>query len=225
MFNGDALYEGGEATALQLPTFVSNHDAGRFAYYVRKNLPSASDAEVLQRVVLAHAMMFTLRGVPVVYAGDEQGFAGDGIDQDAREDMFASRVASYNDNVLLGTDATTAQSNFDRNHPLYQVIAELSALRNKHAALRRGKQIVRNYAEQPGLFAVSRIDPQSQREILIAFNTSTGPVQANVEVDARARAFSSLKGVCAPKPAAPGSYRVTLEPLSYIVCAAGPNAT
>lgn len=220
MFNGDALYEGGEATAIQLPTFISNHDAGRFGFYARKNLPGVSDAEILQRTLLAHAMIFTLRGVPVIYSGDEQGFAGDGIDQDAREDMFASRVASYNDNVLLGTKATTAVANFDRSHPLYAAIAELSALRKEHAALRRGKQIIRNYAEKPGLFAVSRIDPQTGREILIAFNTSTEPLQVNVEIDARTRAFRSLKGSCMPRPAAPGSYNVTLEPLSYVVCAA-----
>jgi glycosidase len=220
MFNGDALYEGGEATALQLPTFISNHDAGRFGFYARKNLAGASDAEVLQRAQLAHAMMFTLRGVPVIYSGDEQGFAGDGIDQDAREDLFPSRVASYNDNVLLGTQATTAASNFDRSHPLYVAIAELSALRKENAALRRGKQIIRSYSEKPGLFAVSRIDPQSGREILVAFNTSTEPLQVNVEVDARTHAFRSLKGDCAPRPSAPGSYQVTLAPLSYVVCAA-----
>lgn len=220
LFNGDALYEGGEGTALQLPTFISNHDIGRFAHHARRNLKDVDEAEILQRTVLAHAMMFTLRGVPVVYSGDEQGFAGDGSDQDAREDMFPSRVASYNDNVLLGTRATTAESNFDRQHPLYVAISGLAALRKEHAALRRGEQIVRNHAEEPGLFAVSRIDPDTRREILIAFNTSTERLQANVEVDARTRAFTSLQGICAPRPTAPGSYRVTLEPLSYVVCAA-----
>jgi len=219
LFNGDALYEGGERTAIQLPTFVSNHDAGRFAYYVRKHRPDASDAEVLQRTLLAHAMMFTLRGVPVVYAGDEQGFTGDGIDQDAREDMFASQVASYNDNVLLGTRASTAQSNFDRSHPLYAAIAQLSALRRDHAALCRGKQILRSYGEQPGLFAVSRMNPEGRGEILIAFNTSASPLQANVEVDVSAKSFASVKGNCAAQPTAPGSYKVTLEPLSYVICA------
>jgi glycosidase len=220
MFNGDALYEGGEATAMQLPTFVSNHDAGRFAYHVRKALTAASDAEVLQRTLLAHAMMFTLRGVPVVYSGDEQGFTGDGIDQDAREDLFPSQVASYNDNQLLGTKATTAQANFDRTHPIYVAIVELSALRRDHEALRRGKQVIRNYSDKPGLFAVSRMDPASGREILIAFNASTTPLQANVEVDARTTAFSSLRGACAPKPTVAGSYKVNLEPLSYVICAA-----
>src|SRR3546814_8208083 len=43
---------------------------------------------------LAHAMLLTLRGVPVLYSGDEQGFTGDGGDQDAREDMFPSKVRS-----------------------------------------------------------------------------------------------------------------------------------
>jgi glycosidase len=220
LFNGDSLYEGGEVTARRLPTFVSNHDAGRFAHYVRKSFPNAADDEVLQRVLLAHAMMFTLRGVPVVYSGDEQGFAGDGIDQDAREDMFASKVASYNDNRLVGTQAATAQSNFERMHPVYKSIAVLSGLRRDHEALRRGGQIVRNYSEKPGLFAVSRIDPRTGREILVAFNTSTAPLQVNVEVDPRSTGLRSLHGSCIPEPAAPGSYRVSLAGLSYIICAA-----
>jgi neopullulanase len=220
LFNGDVLYEGGDAVALTLPTFVSNHDAGRFAHYVRQALHRVSDAEVLKRTILAHAMMFTLRGVPVIYSGDEQGFVGDGNDQDAREDMFASQVASYNDNRLLGTDATTARDNFDSNHPLFKAIAGLSSMRREHAALRRGQQVLRNFGDTPGLFAVSRIDPQTRREIVIAFNTSTLPLQMNVEIDPRTTALASLHGLCPAKPAAPGSYRVTLDALDYVVCAA-----
>ena len=34
--------------------------------------------------------------------------------------MFPSQVASFNDNDLIGTDATTADANFDTHHPLYQ---------------------------------------------------------------------------------------------------------
>ncbi|MGH8176273.1 MAG: alpha-amylase family glycosyl hydrolase [Steroidobacter sp.] len=221
LFSADALYEGGQATALKLPTFVSNHDAGRFAHFVRKAFPDADDAEVLKRVILAHAMMFTLRGVPVVYSGDEQGFAGDGGDQDAREDMFPSKVAIYNDNRLVGTHTTTALSNFERSHPIYRAIAELSSLRREHAALRRGRQIVRNYSDAPGLFGVSRIDPDTGDEVLIAFNTSTKPIEASVEVDVQSLAFESLHGACVSKPTAPGSYRVAIDGLSYIVCAAG----
>ena len=38
-------------------------------------------------------LMYLSRGNPVVYYGDEQGFIGDGGDQDARQDMFPSQVA------------------------------------------------------------------------------------------------------------------------------------
>lgn len=220
MLAGDALYRNGEATARTLPTFVSNHDAGRFATFVRKAFPQASDEEALRRVMLANAMLLTMRGVPTVYYGDEQGFVGDGGDQDAREDMFGSRVASYNDNRLLGTDATTATPRFDTGHPLYREIAALARLRTAHPALRRGREVIRARGDQPGLFALSRFDPESGAETLIAFNTSTAPIRAQVEVDARSDQFTTLAGAeCAASASAPGSIAVSLPPLSYSVCA------
>ncbi len=138
------------AGALQLPTFISNHDAGRFAYFVRKARPKAPDPEVLARVRLGHAMLFLLRGVPVVYYGDEQGFAGTGGDQDARQDMFASRVAVYNAEPLVGTGRTTASDSFDTGHPLYAAIAELARLRAGHPELRDGRQVLRSAAADAG---------------------------------------------------------------------------
>lgn len=219
LFFQDPLYEGGADKARIQPTFISNHDNGRFAYFVRKAFPQADDAEVLARVRLAHAMLLTLRGVPTIYAGDEQGFAGDGWDQDAREDMFPSRVASYNDNRLVGTTATTAESNFDTRHPLYRLISELAALRTSHPALQRGRQIVRNYATTPGLFAVSRIDPGTGREVVIVFNTSTQPLKANVEVSTHSARFETLYGQCPAKASAPGSVAIALPPLDFMICA------
>ncbi|MBX3594582.1 alpha-amylase family glycosyl hydrolase [Sphingomonas sp.] len=224
LFDRDPLYEGGAAAALRLPTFISNHDHGRFSTDVRKGLPQADDAEVLARVKLAHAMLFLLRGVPTVYAGDEQGFVGDGNDQDAREDMFASRVAVYNDNRLLGTAKTTAVSNFDPTHPLYAEIAKLAAVRRATPALSRGRQVTRNYEETPGLFAVSRFDPDSGREVMIAFNTSGKPITRQVEVGAAVTGFTALVGRCAPTPAAPGSVTVTLPPFGYVACVANGGA-
>lgn len=222
LFEDDPLYEGGEKTALTLPTFISNHDAGRFGFYVRNAFPKASDDEVLKRVTLAHAMLFTLRGVPTVYYGDEQGFAGLGGDQAARQDMFPSKVKEYNDTPLIGTKSTTAIANFHPDHPLYHAIQELARLRANNAALRSGHQIVRNYSEKPGLFAVSRIDPGTGREIVIAFNTSTSSLEAQVEIDYTTTGFQSLHGACAAKPDAPGSYHVSLKALDYVVCAATP---
>ena len=221
VFEQDALYEGGAAAARQLPTFISNHDEGRFAYFVRAARPGIAADELLRRVLLAHAMLFTLRGVPVVYYGDEQGFAGRGGDQAARQDMFASQVASYNDEPLLGTADTTAHASFNREHPLYRAIARLASLRHAQAALRDGAQLLRADATAPGLFAVSRLDPQSGHEVLIAFNTSTAAVSAQVTINATSGRFSSLLGSCEPTASAPGSYRVSVPPLDYIVCASG----
>ena len=118
-------------------------------------------------------MMFLLRGVPVVYYGDEQGFVGHGVDQDARQDMFASQVASYNDQTLLGTRVDhRAWRTSIALHPLYR-----ADRRPRHAApaVRRrcgaaGRWCARSRTE-PGLFAASRIGNDG-REILVAFNTS-----------------------------------------------------
>lgn len=222
VFADDVLYEGGEQTALQLPTFVSNHDMGRFAWFVRVDRPQASDAEVLKRVTLAHAMLLTLRGVPVIYYGDEQGLAGTGVDKDARQDMFVSQVPAYAADRRIGmAGASSSQAAFDQHHPLYRSIAELSALRTGQAALRRGRQIVRHSSAKPGLFAVSRLDPASGREIVIAFNTGTEALTALVEVAMTSLRFTALHGECAKGAVAPGSYRVALAPLDFTVCAAG----
>ena len=218
LFEGDDLYEGGKATAKQLPTFLGNHDMGRFAREMRLAHPTADDAEILQRVLLGHAMLMTLRGVPTIYSGDEQGFAGDGNDQDAREDMFPSKVAVYNDNILVGTKATTADSNFDTSHPIYKSIADLAKARQESIALRRGEQIVRNYAEKPGLFAVSRIDTNSSEEVLAVFNTSNAPLMANVEIGKNATGLVSLRGNCPDRPRLPGTIAISLPPLSYMLC-------
>jgi glycosidase len=221
LFADDVLYEGGAAAAQQLPTFVSNHDFGRFAFYVRKGHPQATDEEVFKRVTLAYAMLLTLRGVPVIYYGDEQGFPSTGGDQAAREDMFPSQVASFNAEHLLGTNATTAQSNFNTDHPLYKTIAELARIRRDNPALRRGVQIVRNDAPKPGLFAVSRLDPKTGAETVIAFNTSTKPISVQVEIDPNTRHFAALHGRCDAAPTVPGSYHVQLDGLDYVICEAG----
>ena len=217
-FAADPLYEHGFQTAKELPTFVSNHDNGRFAWFVEQGFPQASDAEVMRRVILAHAMLLTLRGVPTIYAGDEQGFVGTGNDQDAREDQFASRTPLYLGQTLLGTGATHASARFDATHPIYRAIGELARIRSATPALRRGTQIVRAASDKPGLLAISRFDPETRREVLIAFNTSTAPIEAQVEVDTASTRFVSLHGTCAPAASAPGSVRVTLAPLDYVIC-------
>ena len=218
LFRADPLYEGGSEAALKLPTFIGNHDAGRFPMFVRRIAPNISDKELLQREVLANAMLLTLRGVPTIYSGDEQGFVGKGGDQDARQDMFASQVASYNEDALLGTNATTAQANFNPDHPLYREIAGLSRIRTSHRALTRGRQVVRYSQDKPGLFALSRFDPASGREMLLLFNTSTDPVRQNVRVEIRSANFAGLAGACPLKANVPGTVTANLPALGFAVC-------
>jgi len=220
LFRSDALYEGGAAAALQLPTFVSNHDSpGHIAAAIQLARPNAGDDEVLKRDMLAQAMLLTLRGVPTIYYGDEQGFAGKGGgDQNARQDMFPSRVASYNEEKLLGSSATTAQSNFDPQHPLYREIAKLAHIRTSHRALTRGLQVIRYAQDKPGLLAVSRFEPGSGREMLLLFNTSTAPIRQNVRVETHSTRFAALAGNCPVTAAAPGSVAVELPALGYAVC-------
>jgi neopullulanase len=218
LFRADALYEGGAAGALQLPTFLGNHDMGRFGMAIRKAQPRASDAEVLKRDLLGHAMLLTLRGVPTIYSGDEQGFAGLGGDQDSRQDMFASKVASYNAEPLIGTGATTAIDSFNPQHPLYREIAELARIRTSHRALTRGLQLIRFASDKPGLFAVSRFDPSDGREMLLLFNTSAAPIHQNVRVETRSTGFETLAGACPARAAAPGTVAVDLPPFGYAIC-------
>src|SRR5260221_8341400 len=111
--------------------------------------------------------------------------------------MFASQVASYNDQPLLGTAATTATSNFNPSHPLYQYIAGLAKLRRAHPTLRHGTQIVRAAGETPGLFALSRMGPKNGRESLVAFNTRSEPLSSPVTLTAGSRHFPAVRGHCA----------------------------
>ncbi|MBU3671744.1 MAG: alpha-amylase [Sinobacteraceae bacterium] len=221
LFADDVLYEGGTATALRSPTFISNHDFGRFAHLVFKKNPAVTRDEALQRVKLAHAMLLTLRGVPTLYSGDEQGFVGQGGDQSARQPLFASQVDEYRAQPILGTNATHAQSHFNADHPLYALIARLSKLRTQHPALHAGRQETRRYTEgKPGIFAVSRFDPMDGREYVIAFNTSAAPIVSAVQVETNSLEFTALDGNCESRASAPGSLKMSLPAFGFAVCAA-----
>ena len=81
LYASDDLYTTANKSAYSLPTFLGNHDLGRIGFHLREtNNP-------VQRNELAHSLMYLTRGQPVVYYGDEQGFAGlgDGKDKNARQ--------------------------------------------------------------------------------------------------------------------------------------------
>jgi len=223
-FRGDVLYKGGEATARRQVTLTGNHDVLRFGRAVMLARPNAPRDEVLRRVRLAHAVVLLARGVPALYYGDEQGFTGVGngegpIDQDSREDMFATRTASFATAPRLAPTKSAAGDHFDTAHPLYRDIAELARIRLADPALRRGRQVSRASGDKPGLLAFSRIG--ERHETLAVFNTSTQPIEAQVLVEPGSARWTSVKGACTAQATAPGSYRVTVAPLDYVVCRSG----
>ncbi|PZF83416.1 pullulanase-type alpha-1,6-glucosidase [Jiangella anatolica] len=217
LFAGDDHYTDTDSNAYSLPTFLGNHDMGRIGMFVQDT--GVAPDEQLSRTLLAHDLMYLTRGQPVVYYGDEQGFTGDGGDKDARQDMFESQVASYNDDDLIGTDATTAQENFDPDHPVYRRLAELSALRDEHPALADGTQVHRYASDDAGVYAFSRIGREEQVEYVVATNNST---QAQTVSFATFNPRTTFRPVW---PASSGSVRsdaqgrvtVTVPPLSAVV--------
>jgi glycosidase len=219
LFKADALYADGANGAAILPIFSGNHDMGRIGHFLMEaSAGRASDDELLRRATLANALLLFARGVPVIYYGDEQGFTGDGNDQHAREDMFPSQVASYNDNRLIGSKATTAADNFDREHPLYRAIAAMAQVRRDYPGLARGGQIVRLAGKKAGLFAFSRIDRSRNEEFLVVVNNRTEADKGTVEVSAGSAIWNRLIGEGdATLRAHRGRVRVALPGLSYAV--------
>ena len=218
LFADDDLYTDADSNAYSLPTFLGNHDMGRIGNFLRTDNAGATDAELLARDTLAHSLMYLSRGLPVVYYGDEQGFTGDGGDKDARQDMFPSQVGSYNDDDLIGTDATTADSNFDPTHPLYQALADLAELRADHRALREGAQIHRYAAAASGVYAFSRILHDEQVEYVAALNNTETPQSVQVQTYSSGMGFTSVfGGGAAATTDASGRLPLTVPALSAVV--------
>jgi pullulanase-type alpha-1,6-glucosidase len=218
-FDSDDWYTDTDSSAHGLAKFIGNHDTGRLGYDVRLANPGAGDAELVDRIELAQALNFLTRGRPVVYYGDEQGFVGDGGDQDARQDMFPSQVATYNDDDLIGTDATTAADNFDPTHPLFVAISDLAELRDAHVALQRGAQINRSSSSAPGVFAFSRIEAGEKIEYLVALNNAEAPASASFATDTSSATWTAIypAGAASETTDTDGTMQVDLPALGVAV--------
>ncbi|WP_436232637.1 pullulanase-type alpha-1,6-glucosidase [Actinacidiphila alni] len=221
LYGQDYRYTTDKANAYEEVTFLGNHDMGRIGSFLAQDNPKATDAELLRRDELANELMFLGRGNPVVYYGDEQGFTGAGGDKDARQTMFASKVADYLDDDEIGTDRTHASDAYDTAHPLYRTIAALSKLTKDHPALRDGVQTER-YAEPgtaAGVYAYSRTDARTRDDYLVAVNNATAAKTVTIPAagapDAAYRALYGTKGTVTT--GADGSLRITVPALSAVV--------
>jgi glycosidase len=190
-FAKDSYYTTPTANAYGLVTFLGNHDIGRIGHFLSNDLPAASGEELLSRDILAHALLLFSRGIPAIYYGDEQGFTGKGGDAAARQDMFESKVPDFIEEKRIGGGDGSASA-FNENHPLFQAIREMISVRQKNAALQRGIQIVRFAEDAPGIFAVSRIDPDERQEILVVYNNAPEARGATIKLFSSAEKWELL---------------------------------
>ncbi|WP_448002603.1 pullulanase-type alpha-1,6-glucosidase [Agromyces bauzanensis] len=212
LFAGDDYYTTPDSSATALPTFLGNHDMGRVGYMLQ-----STDAP-LARDELAHELLFLTRGQPVVYYGDEQGFAGTGGDKDARQTLFASQVAEYQIQPLVTGETAGSVDRFGTDAPLYQHIAALADLRAAHPALETGAQLERYVDNGAGVYAFSRVDRTERVEYLVATNNANEPRTVPVPTLTGDGAFQVLYGDGSAVTAdAAGVVSVTVPPLGAVV--------
>jgi alpha-amylase len=220
-FADDDWYTDADSNVYGLPTFLGNHDMGRFGGFVLADNPGQGDGEWLARDRLGHELMYFARGNPVIYYGDEQGFTGPGGDQDARQTLFASRVPEYLDDDLLATPATHATDNYDQRHPIYRSISTLADVTRAHPALRDGTQQHRLSSSDSGVYAFSRIDRSRQREYVVALNNSEAPESVRIPTYTARKSYERVygNGPARLSSGRDGALTVTVPALSTVVYA------
>ena len=192
LFNRDDLYTTSTTNAYGLATFLGNHDMGRIGYFLSNAVSAGESQTLLERAKLANAALFLLRGGPVLYYGDEKGMTGIGGDKKARQDMFATQVVDWQNEVRIGSTSIKNLSAFDVKNPLEDQITELQKVIAANPALRNGTQQVR-YAKY-GLFIVSRY--LNGVEYLVALNGADAAAQGQFKVGSPKGEWEVLSGNC-----------------------------
>lgn len=231
----DDQYTDADSNAASLPTFLGNHDMGRVAWLLREERPGSTEADLLKRIELGNTLMYLWRGNPVVYYGDEQGFAGGGGDKLSRQDMFASKTPEYAEEKFVGSDRTGAQENFVPSHPLYRQLAQLASFVDKDRVWAEGNQTLR--LAEGDVLAFSRMTARDQREHLVVANAGAEAATVAVPVGAPGQRFrtefpgsgdrdsgSGDSGSGGPVSGPDGKVRVTVPALSALVLASTERA-
>ena len=202
LYADDDFYTDTDSNAYQLPTFLGNHDIGRVGHLLQGK--DEVGPALMSRVKLADSLMYLTRGQPITYYGDEQGFVGYGGDKDARQDMFATKVADrtkpdgsvdrgYTTQPVLGGTAGS-KDRFSTKAPLYQHIKSLSAVRAANPALADGAQVHRYASNDAGIFAFSRIDEGKRVEYVVAANNATTAQSATFATYGHQQRFTPVYG-------------------------------
>jgi hypothetical protein len=212
-------------------TMVDDHDQVRKgrdkARFSAGGVPASLAVAVL-------ALNATTLGIPCVYYGSEQGFAGSGpSDQFLRETMFGGEYGAFQ---------SRHRHFFDEDGPIYRGLAAVLGVRRQHLALRRGRQYLRAISGNGVHFGPPRsmggplrsVVPWSrlfdESEVLCAINTDAdGATTAWVTIDdGLHRAGDLLRCVHSTDPAQVGdtfvveprngkAVRLTVPPGGFVV--------
>ncbi|MDY0000409.1 MAG: alpha-amylase family glycosyl hydrolase [Polyangia bacterium] len=151
------------STDTLLGIFLGNHDVSRFSsvmagqedgsdfvcqVFNSGSPPQPEDDSIYHRMRLAFAFLFTVRGLPVVYYGDEIGLAGV-HDPDNRRPMSFDLGSLSSARALLRS-----------------TVARLGKLRGEHAALRTGRYDA--FAGYPGCMAYAKADASETAIVVLA---------------------------------------------------------
>ena len=196
LFENDDYYTSAQSSASNLITFLGNHDVGRVGYTTANKRLQPAD-QLLPRTNLANALMYFSRGIPVVYYGDEVGMTGSnsGKDQFARQDMFATDIELWKNEVRVGGspigkgDAFSATS----QSPVANYLIKLAEIRKNNPALANGPMLER-YSKY-ALYVISKKDVVENREYLVAFNNSDTDEVVEVTTATSTGGWSQILGI------------------------------
>ena len=212
-FNTDDYYTSATSSAYGLGTFMGNHDMGRIGTAIYNAAQSYGDQVVLQRDELSDALLFLLRGGPILYYGDEKGMTGAGGDQAARQDMFATQVTDWQSEYRIGGSPIGIQSAFTVHNPMEDLITELQNLTLKYPALRSGTQQVR--FGDSSIFAVSRY--ANRQEFFVAFNGGDKAETFTARVTTKSPTWATLIGAVQGLVVGANALTMSLPARSWVV--------
>ena len=167
----DALYPHSE----RLVPFIGNHDTTRFLTEAGGSVP---------KLKLALGLLTTLRGMPLLYSGDEIGMVG-GVDPDNRRDFPGGFAGDARDAFSKAGRTATEQD-------VFSWTSSLLALRNTHPSLQTGME--QNLFADENAFAFVRApedagcpsnhsaDPSKVR-FLIVVNKAPGSERLELSVE------------------------------------------
>jgi len=153
----------------RLVPFLDNHDTPRFS----------NTAVTPQMLELAFTILTTMRGLPLIYSGDEIAIRG-GEDPDNRHDFPGGFGATTN-------DAYAAQGRTPEQQQAFMSLQTLLALRRSHPALQIGAEQVLHVDHDSLVYARTlQTSARTPERILIAANKGGQTEDVVIELDGTA---------------------------------------